>query len=150
MILGGCISKSKDCLQPSTLFFNSPWCERMKEKFFLQIGWKITCTLSLPHFFVSCISFFTQILFFRTYLIKMHFSLVQFFFTLVLLRRTSFWPPSMVYISINRHIYFTDYNSLLGLWGQLPCTASTPLSFDLLWALLFAVPLYSLVPCIFI
>ena len=28
---------------------------------------------------------------------------------------------------------------LFGLWGHLPCTASSPLSFDLLWALLFAV-----------
>ena len=40
-----------------------------------------------------------------------------------------FWPPSIVYISINGHIYFTDYISIVGLWGQLSCTASTTLSF---------------------
>ena len=33
------------------------------------------------------------------------------------------------------HIYFTDYISIVGLWGQLSCTASTPLYSDMLWAL---------------
>ena len=37
------------------------------------------------------------------------------FFMLVLLRRTSLWSPSMIYISINgAHIYFTDYISIYG------------------------------------
>ena len=33
------------------------------------------------------------------------------------------------------HIYFTDYISIVGLWGQLSCTASTPLYSDMLLAL---------------
>ena len=33
---------------------------------------------------------------------------INVFLMLVLLRRTSFWPPSMVYISINR-VHITDY-----------------------------------------
>ena len=37
----------------------------------------------------------------------------EFFLMLVLLRKISFWPPSIFYISINRYIYFTDYNYLL-------------------------------------
>ena len=80
MILGGCISKSKDCLQPSTLFFNSPWCERMKEKFFFANWMKnnlyafFTSLLCVMHFI------FHANFIFRTYLIKMHFSSVQFFY----------------------------------------------------------------------
>ena len=42
-----------------------------------------------------------------------------------------------LYFQSKMHKYFTDYNFLWGLWGQLPCTASTPLSFDLMWALHF-------------
>ena len=46
---------------------------------------------------------------------------IYFFFNLVpSSEETSFWPPSMVYISINiAYIYFTDYISIMGLWGQL-------------------------------
>ena len=47
------------------------------------------------------------------------------FFMLVLLRRTSFWPPFMVYISINgAHIFYRLHFFIVSLWGQLTCAAS--------------------------
>ena len=46
---------------------------------------------------------------------------------LALLRRTSFWPPSIVYISVIIYTlhYFLQF-FMLDLCGQLSCTASTP------------------------
>ena len=51
----------------------------------------------------------------------------NFFLMLALLKRASFWPPSMVYISfINFTNFITNYNPfMLELCGQLSCTAST-------------------------
>ena len=50
---------------------------------------------------------------------------VLFFLMLVLQRRTSFWPPSMVCIS---HHYTTYHKLLRGLWGQLPFAITFQLS----------------------
>ena len=60
-----------------------------------------------------------------------------------LVRRHLLWPPSMVYISINiTHIYFTDYNFYYGpLRAASMCCINSSVLFDMLWALLLAVPL---------
>ena len=60
-----------------------------------------------------------------------------FFLMLVLLRRTSFLTNFYgLYFNQWCTYIFTYYISIVGLWGQLSCSASTPLYSDMLWALL--------------
>ena len=56
-------------------------------------------------------------------LINYIFFALNFFLMLVPLGEHLFWPPSTVYIS-HQQLQFSHF--ILGLWGQLPCTASTP------------------------
>ena len=61
------------------------------------------------------------------------------FFMFALLRRTSFWPPSMVIMVsvIILHILQIKIFHMLDLCGQLSCIASTPVFSDL-WVLVIS------------